>query len=701
MACEVTYKGTKYSRNEFIELLYNGELDAILPKLDQRYFVGAYNTEPKQFSDAEPYNGIFSKITTGVKGLDDLLKDDGYFYFYKGRSGEIVMMSPDEYLKKVRTDITRSDTDLGIYDEKKERINNAIAKGDKINMPYLSILENGKAHSQEGRNRATIAKEIGEKLIPVFIEKEISFNDKIQKAKEYIDSAVKNGASNKKEVLDILSKNGLHRDAVRFIENNFDENEISDVVKEIDSVTKAEQRLKDAWNNFKNSGIATDKFEEVKREVELVKALFDYAWKKGLQTAKDVYDYVVGAISGISDAQAKNLSNKVESLLNNPKGLVDEVLGMYAPVISEQGLELEDVRQFVNDTFYKQGKFDNNAAQTWLQEETEGIDEQEKRLWTDIIAAAKQQEDTQAAPRPQPQAAPQPSQQAPPKQPEAEAQRNIEWANSVLGASLTKENFPTILFDEKNEGGVEKKRVSAETQEDVFSRKVEEDSSYISVTLQAISEVAQDDAKAALDKFGKNWVDDMLTIMESGKLNMSAIQRAVGLLGYISNDLNNKITSGSNSAAEQQKLLSLQRRADSLSMKFSSWASLTLNSRRILRKFAMGEFAMNDLSARVVGPDVAAMVEKTEQIMKEDESNEALNAATAPLPKARKKRSVVNRVASAIKPKSTKKAAPKATKQDRQNVINDAMVERRNQGMEGVSRQDLLNSIRERLNNCK
>ena len=137
-------------------------------------------------------------------------------------------------------------------------------------------------------------------------------------------------------------------------------------------------------------------------------------------------------------------------MLNNPKGLVDEVLGMYAPVISEQGLELEDVRQFVNDTFYKQGNFDNNAAQTWLKEETEGIDEQEKRLWADIIAAAKQQEDTQAAPRPQPQASPQPSQQAAPKQPEAEAQRNIEWANSVLGASLTKENFPTILFDEKN-----------------------------------------------------------------------------------------------------------------------------------------------------------------------------------------------------------------------------------------------------------
>jgi hypothetical protein len=43
----------------------------------------------------ENYNGIFSVKTTGIPKLDELLKDDGYNYFYKGVSGEIVMMSQE------------------------------------------------------------------------------------------------------------------------------------------------------------------------------------------------------------------------------------------------------------------------------------------------------------------------------------------------------------------------------------------------------------------------------------------------------------------------------------------------------------------------------------------------------------------------------------------------------------------------------
>lgn len=519
--------------------------------------------------------------------------------------------------------------------------------------PSIAQINNGKISFEDGRHRILAAKELGITKVAIEVPKE-----QVNQFKKYFEA-----------------------------------------VKEIDSVNKAEQRLKDAWNNFKNSGIAADKFEEIKREVELVKALFDYAWKKGLQTAKDVYDYVVGAISGISDAQAKRLSNKVEGLLNNPSGLVDEVLDMYAPIVAEQGLELSDVKQFMDDTFYKGGKFDAKAANEWLKNETADIDEQEKRLWSDLISAATQQENTIGTPRPQPQAPPQ--QAAPQPQATTETQ-NIEWLNSLLGSSVTKENFPVILFDEKNEGGVEKKRISAGTQEEVFERKIEEDASYISVTIQTLGEIAQDDAKAALDKFGKNWIGTMLSAFESGKMNMSTMVRAIGLLSYISNDLNNKITSGTSSRAELDALLALQRRADALSIKFSSWASLGLNARRILRKFAMGEIAMNDLSARVIGDDVARMVEAVERIMQEQESNEDLNAATAPIPKARKKRSVVNRVVSAIKPKSGKKAsAPKATAQDRQNIINDAIAEKRKQGMEGVSRQDLLNSIRERINKCK
>jgi len=51
--------------------------------------------------------------------------------------GEVVMMSPQEYLQKVR-DGFKGAKDEGIIDSKKEAINKAIDEGAKINMPFLS-----------------------------------------------------------------------------------------------------------------------------------------------------------------------------------------------------------------------------------------------------------------------------------------------------------------------------------------------------------------------------------------------------------------------------------------------------------------------------------------------------------------------------------------------------------------------------------
>lgn len=792
MACEVTYKGTKYSRNEFIELLYNGELDKLMPKLDQRYFVGTYAPEVKKDnplqdveSTAKALEGItekkisekinqayldYAKKVQSLKDkINNLRKQEGDsdrvekmmedFFNMRDIERQLKTLSEqgalnmtveetDRFLDDIKSGLGKTKYIRGKIIGKNNELGDLFAaEGDGVlyrsvtlddwgriqKQGFVDSDKRGAISEQEGTNLAIdprtslyylphnqkgVIIAIDPKGVDLFMIKNDDYLrtnsiipiSNVVKVSEVIGAGDISGnylpSKGNRQLSEAYHKaksDGTNPELVKAVEElltpKTNEQSTIIIVKEIDSVNKAEQRLKDAWNNFKNSGIAADKFEEIKREVELVKALFDYAWKKGLQTAKDVYDYVVGAISGISDAQAKRLSNKVEGLLNNPSGLVDEVLDMYAPIVAEQGLELSDVKQFMDDAFYKGGKFDAKAANEWLKNETADIDEQEKRLWSDLISAATQQENTIGTPRPQPQAPPQ--QSAPQPQATTETQ-NIEWLNSLLGSSVTKENFPVILFDEKNAGGVEKKRISAGTQEEVFERKIEEDASYISVTIQTLGEIAQDDAKAALDKFGKNWIGTMLSAFESGKMNMSTMVRAIGLLSYISNDLNNKITSGTSSRAELDALLALQRRADALSIKFSSWASLGMNARKLLRKFAMGQIAMNDLSARVIGDDVAQMVEAVERIMQEQESNEDLNAATAPIPKARKKRSVVNRVVSAIKPKSGKKAsAPKATAQDRQNIINDAIAEKRKQGMEGVSRQDLLNSIRERINKCK
>ena len=86
--------------------------------------------------DVEDYKGIFNPKKTGISGLDVLLKDDGYNYFYKGVSGEVVMMSPDEYLKRVREGL-KTKEDANIIEDKKDAINEAINDGNKIDMPFI------------------------------------------------------------------------------------------------------------------------------------------------------------------------------------------------------------------------------------------------------------------------------------------------------------------------------------------------------------------------------------------------------------------------------------------------------------------------------------------------------------------------------------------------------------------------------------
>ena len=179
--------------------------------------------------EVKDYKGIFNPKKTGISGLDALLKDNGYNYFYKGVSGEVVMMSPDEYLKRVREGL-KTKEDANIIEDKKDAINEAINDGNKIDMPFIST-KDGK-FSQEGRNRAVVARERGEKLIPVFIEKDVSFDDKIAKGQEYINSAIKDGATTKEEVLSKLKEQGLHRDGIRFIDDNFNDKAVEQSLKE-------------------------------------------------------------------------------------------------------------------------------------------------------------------------------------------------------------------------------------------------------------------------------------------------------------------------------------------------------------------------------------------------------------------------------------------------------------------------------------
>lgn len=335
MACDILYRGKNYSIGEFAQLLADVELQkkvsdgtiqgaaakAFRDVADSQIGVSENVARPEReaeqapakeiapaLRDVESYEGMFNPKKTGISGLDALLEDDGYNYFYKGVSGKVVMMSPDEYLKKVREGLNTKQ-DANVTKDKKDAINEAINEGNKIYMPFIST-KDGK-FSQEGRNRAVVAKERGEKLIPVFIEKDISFDDKIAKGQEYIKSSIKDGAKTKEDVLSKLKKQGLHRDAIRFIDNNFDD-------KAVESILSKEQVSSKPQFSV-GEGVNMDAIEYILDTMQIadidIESIYDTLVADDLQEIADqipkLYRYI------INNKENLNLATSIKNALSN------------------------------------------------------------------------------------------------------------------------------------------------------------------------------------------------------------------------------------------------------------------------------------------------------------------------------------------------------------------------------------------------
>ena len=293
---------------------------------------------PKK-AEAE-YKGIFNPSKTGVPALDDLLQDDGYNFFYKGVQAVVEFMSPDEYLKRVRKGFKET-KDVNITEEKKDAIKQAIKEGNKINMPFLSTKDN--KFSQEGRNRAAVAKEVGEEKIPVLVESNVTFDDKTKRAQELIINAGKEGAVDKESVLAKLKEQGLHRDAVRFVDDNFDNKAVEDLLggeqkAEIDPIIAFLDKGKikgvagmnaALWN--KAIDIIKAAYEAGKAAVEAVQAGIDFLKSEGEDIAKyqDKIDTITKGFENLANKaaeKAKPLEGKaVGAAVKKAAGVKNEV----------------------------------------------------------------------------------------------------------------------------------------------------------------------------------------------------------------------------------------------------------------------------------------------------------------------------------------------------------------------------------------
>lgn len=116
-------------------------------------------------------NDVFDMSTTGMSMYDNFLneKDAKYMKYNKKKLGEVVYMSPDEYIKRCAYDIFEksdlSGTLNAVNNELVDTYANMMKDGTKFPIPVLNYAE----HEQEGRHRAMAAKKLGINKIPVLM----------------------------------------------------------------------------------------------------------------------------------------------------------------------------------------------------------------------------------------------------------------------------------------------------------------------------------------------------------------------------------------------------------------------------------------------------------------------------------------------------------------------------------------------------
>lgn len=118
-----------------------------------------WKRDPSIFSDKTGMPNYDALLDTSPLEINPAKTIKQYYAEVKGKVGNVVYMSPDEYLSKIPKDEP--------YKPSIERMKGWISEGKKIEMPMLDY--SGGGFTQEGRNRAYLAKELGIPKMPVLI----------------------------------------------------------------------------------------------------------------------------------------------------------------------------------------------------------------------------------------------------------------------------------------------------------------------------------------------------------------------------------------------------------------------------------------------------------------------------------------------------------------------------------------------------
>lgn len=122
------------------------------------------------FNEALDGRAVINTTKTGMSYYDEFLnhRDHDYKKLAKGLQGEIVMMSPDDYIQSLAKDIFHKSVDRvmrGVNHENVDKYADKMKNGTKFDMPILNIAD----ETQEGRHRALAAAQLGVKQIPILV----------------------------------------------------------------------------------------------------------------------------------------------------------------------------------------------------------------------------------------------------------------------------------------------------------------------------------------------------------------------------------------------------------------------------------------------------------------------------------------------------------------------------------------------------
>lgn len=188
----INFNEPRYGWNEFDESIFNKYLSDALDE-----YMSENNISEKLVeSESQDWREYFTDKTTGVSYYDDFLdhSEEEYLKKNKNRVGEVVMMSPKEYLQRVATMFDSSyykQYMIASEESSQEEFEKIIDRGEKLWMPYISE----KDVAQEGRHRAYFAMRKGISEIPVLVisvyDKEIERECENKEVERKVYSAIK------------------------------------------------------------------------------------------------------------------------------------------------------------------------------------------------------------------------------------------------------------------------------------------------------------------------------------------------------------------------------------------------------------------------------------------------------------------------------------------------------------------------------